>query len=385
MAGVTDTSGVVGELVIDRSVPLAPYYQLREGLRRKIKSGSLRPGDRLPPMHAMAGILDVGISTVKRAVSGLAQEGLLISRTRQGTVVAEQPVPAMQVIVPQHAGECGPLRAFLDQIIAGVNAGSGGGSGRRCVLTYVDETHASAREILAMCRAVHADGLMVYQPSGPIVNALREVAARTATVSLGEVVAGAAVDAVLADPRRVLRQELLARLGQGRRDFVYVGRLTNEEAVRQETSCYARLYHTFVGVMAEARIEARLIVAPSFEELEPFEGRLDLADGAVMVSCSPHVAHRMASAARDVDIIAQTQCALSVETFRGEMTFLYTGLEVCAERGLALIQERNRDGLQRPARVVRMEPVVVRRGCEAAASRKGGISVAKGLGETGGA
>jgi hypothetical protein len=47
------------------------------------------PGDRLPPVRQLAEELAIGVGSVNRAVRGLADEGLLISRRKLGTIVTE--------------------------------------------------------------------------------------------------------------------------------------------------------------------------------------------------------------------------------------------------------------------------------------------------------
>lgn len=69
--------------------------QLRELLARRIASGSLGPGERLPPVRAMAEMLGVAPNTVAKAYRELEAAGLLVARGRHGTFVAERlPLPA---------------------------------------------------------------------------------------------------------------------------------------------------------------------------------------------------------------------------------------------------------------------------------------------------
>ena len=59
-------------------------------LRRRIDAGSLAPGERLPPVRALAADLDLSPNTVAKAYRALEREGLLVTRGRHGTFVAER-------------------------------------------------------------------------------------------------------------------------------------------------------------------------------------------------------------------------------------------------------------------------------------------------------
>jgi GntR family transcriptional regulator len=65
--------------------------QLVGALRRRIDAGSLAPGERLPPVRALARELDLAANTVAKAYRVLEREGLLVTRGRHGTYVAETP------------------------------------------------------------------------------------------------------------------------------------------------------------------------------------------------------------------------------------------------------------------------------------------------------
>ena len=63
------------------------YVQLAEGVRRALEVGTLRPGERLPTVRALAGDLTVAPNTVVKAYGELQREGLVESRAGVGTVV----------------------------------------------------------------------------------------------------------------------------------------------------------------------------------------------------------------------------------------------------------------------------------------------------------
>ena len=72
------------------------YVQLVEGVRRALEVGSLRPGDRLPTVRALAGELTVAPNTVVKAYNELQREGLISSRAGVGTVVVGEAEEAVR-------------------------------------------------------------------------------------------------------------------------------------------------------------------------------------------------------------------------------------------------------------------------------------------------
>lgn len=76
-------------LAVDRDVDEPIHRQVREGLRRAILEGRLRPGQRLPSTRMLA--LDLGVSRlpVLNAYEQLLHEGYLVGRTGSGTYVSD--------------------------------------------------------------------------------------------------------------------------------------------------------------------------------------------------------------------------------------------------------------------------------------------------------
>lgn len=68
------------------------YQQIAETIRQEILNGKLKPGERLPPVRKMAEIWNCTLATAQRAYSKLAQQGLVVSRSGQGTHVVEKPI-----------------------------------------------------------------------------------------------------------------------------------------------------------------------------------------------------------------------------------------------------------------------------------------------------
>jgi DNA-binding transcriptional regulator YhcF (GntR family) len=75
---------------VDLAAPQQPYEQIAEDLRRKIKAGVYRPGDRLPSHKAMAEEYGSATETVRRALGVLRDEGLTATQGTRGTFVLRE-------------------------------------------------------------------------------------------------------------------------------------------------------------------------------------------------------------------------------------------------------------------------------------------------------
>ncbi len=67
------------------------YTQVMDQVRAALAAGSLKPGERLPPVRRLARALGVTPNTVGRAYAALGREGLLATRRRAGTTVGIAP------------------------------------------------------------------------------------------------------------------------------------------------------------------------------------------------------------------------------------------------------------------------------------------------------
>lgn len=82
------------QIQLDRTTRTPLYRQLAQQLRRRILSGELPPGTRLPPERRLAAMLGVNRSTVVSAYRELAAEGLISGHVGRGTVVIDHRRPA---------------------------------------------------------------------------------------------------------------------------------------------------------------------------------------------------------------------------------------------------------------------------------------------------
>lgn len=93
-------------LVKESSLPL--HLQLLDELRHRIKSGSLKPHDRLPGEWELVAALDISRATIQRAWQAAQEEGLIYRITGKGTFVAEPPaLPSSNIVgflIPEYRG-----------------------------------------------------------------------------------------------------------------------------------------------------------------------------------------------------------------------------------------------------------------------------------------
>lgn len=69
------------------------YQQIAENIRQDILNGKLNPGDRLPSMREMTSKWVCTVGTVQRAYQELSRQGLITSRSGQGTRVVDELPP----------------------------------------------------------------------------------------------------------------------------------------------------------------------------------------------------------------------------------------------------------------------------------------------------
>jgi GntR family transcriptional regulator len=69
--------------------PVAPWRQIHAILRAQITSGELAPGDRLPSITSLAQQYGVAMTTARKALDALKDEGLVVTSPMGTFVVPE--------------------------------------------------------------------------------------------------------------------------------------------------------------------------------------------------------------------------------------------------------------------------------------------------------
>src|SRR5580704_3210773 len=74
---------------IERGAGVALWRQIEERLQAEIAGGAVMPGARLPTEHDLAARFQVNRHTVRRALAGLVQRGLVRVEQGRGAFVQE--------------------------------------------------------------------------------------------------------------------------------------------------------------------------------------------------------------------------------------------------------------------------------------------------------
>ncbi|MGH8292508.1 MAG: GntR family transcriptional regulator [Gammaproteobacteria bacterium] len=100
------------------------YMRLQRLLRERLASGALGPGQALPSERALAAQLAVSRVTVRKALAGLVQDGILVPRRGAGTFVAERIIKPLSKITSftedLRARGLNPRSVFLERSLGEV-------------------------------------------------------------------------------------------------------------------------------------------------------------------------------------------------------------------------------------------------------------------------
>lgn len=94
-----------------------PYVRIAGEYRRRIASGELRPGDRLPSTRALAAEWGVALATAAKALTELRLSGVVRTQARVGTVVAPPPRSAQRSVRSAAAPASGSADLTRERVI----------------------------------------------------------------------------------------------------------------------------------------------------------------------------------------------------------------------------------------------------------------------------
>jgi GntR family transcriptional regulator len=101
-------------VTVEPDSPVAPFEQIRSQLAGLIDSGALAEGERLPTVRSLAADLGVAVNTVARAYRELEADGLVVTASRAGTMVA--PGAQRDEVALRRAAAAFAERATLSQV-----------------------------------------------------------------------------------------------------------------------------------------------------------------------------------------------------------------------------------------------------------------------------
>ncbi len=92
------------ELHLDNEGDVPAFEQVHRGIVQQVNAGGLFPGERLPTVRGLAQQLGLAPNTVARAYKGLEADGVIETRGRAGTFVAEAVDPTERAAVTAARG-----------------------------------------------------------------------------------------------------------------------------------------------------------------------------------------------------------------------------------------------------------------------------------------
>ncbi|WP_050638270.1 GntR family transcriptional regulator [Candidatus Stoquefichus sp. SB1] len=78
------------EIILSNSSPKPIYEQITSQIKAMIMDGTLKPGDALPSMRALAKSLHISVITSQHAYEDLVREGFIETVAGKGTFVSHQ-------------------------------------------------------------------------------------------------------------------------------------------------------------------------------------------------------------------------------------------------------------------------------------------------------
>jgi DNA-binding LacI/PurR family transcriptional regulator len=114
---------------IDKNLPVPIYYQIKEKILGKIKSGELPPKTKLPSELELANANNVSPMTVRQAYTTLVNQGFLYRRHGKGTYVNEAPPENNPVTEERNSTDIGvvfskysSVMSFYSQMLLGIES-----------------------------------------------------------------------------------------------------------------------------------------------------------------------------------------------------------------------------------------------------------------------
>ena len=115
-------------IIISNSSGKPIYEQITAQLKGQIMNGTLKPGEALPSIRALAKDLRISVITTKRAYEELERAGYLVTVAGKGSFVAQQNLELMREAhlteIESHlraaaglARSCGLTRAELEEML----------------------------------------------------------------------------------------------------------------------------------------------------------------------------------------------------------------------------------------------------------------------------
>lgn len=99
-------------MALDPSDPRPAYQQIADDLRRHIASDDVRVGEKLPSLAELGNQYGRAVMTLQKALDVLRNEGLVMSRQGEGTIIVKKP----EAHAGEELGSPHELRAMLERM-----------------------------------------------------------------------------------------------------------------------------------------------------------------------------------------------------------------------------------------------------------------------------
>lgn len=99
-------------MALDPSDPRPAYQQIADDLRRHIASDDVQVGEKLPSLAELGTKYGRAVMTLQKALDVLRNEGLVMSRQGEGTIIVKKP----EAHAGEELGSPHELRAILERM-----------------------------------------------------------------------------------------------------------------------------------------------------------------------------------------------------------------------------------------------------------------------------
>lgn len=329
------------DIEIDKDAAEPLHRQLYAGLKKAILSGTYSDKERLPGVSAICSHLNLSIGTVTRALNEIEREGLIKSRRGAGIFVSPQ-VHSIEVIVPffpiesiSPDGTLGSYQRFIVQFMRGLRDPLHD-TQYRLSLTYMSGASPSASEIINICNARRALGLIEYRSSPELLEELAEVSVNIPVVSLARDSRAASLGNVYCKPEKQLQTMMESRLKRNTPRIVFACRKIDIES----DNPYKAIFDSYRRICRKISMESIVFLSDVNEvkgAADDIVKCLSLKAGDVVVTTSPDMGNALQESMSGMDIIAYTENSYSLQVYNKSMSLLYLGIDRIASEAVKLL------------------------------------------------
>lgn len=193
--------------------------QIKQAIRGKIQSGSLKAGDKLPSLSQMAQMFECSLGLVRQAINTLTAEGLLTSQPRKGVFVADFSPAISDIILITPTAHMENLQRIFEGVRIGLEQ-----SPYRMVLHAANFDYDQQMAMVHELDPQSVAGVLVLPPpfieqAKPLVRLSQQ---GIPIVQVGRSVQGVALDAVVADGVEMGQMAMAHLLSHGHQRIGYI-------------------------------------------------------------------------------------------------------------------------------------------------------------------